>query len=66
MKYLCAWKGCTTTFIDPIPPGWTYLVTFRKTATAGVLNFAIDRVDRDAVLCPDHATQLDQLLFPLK
>lgn len=66
MRYLCAWKGCTAVYVSRLPPGWICFVTFRGTLTPGILDFTLDRVDRDAVLCPDHAAELDQLLFPLK
>jgi hypothetical protein len=66
IKFLCAWRNCKQSFSDPMPPGWTYLITFRMTtAIKGVLNFATDKVDRDAVLCPEHAAKLEDLLLPL-
>jgi hypothetical protein len=66
MKFRCAWKDCNATcdYLEDLPPEWSCLVTFRKTATPGVLDFRIDHVNRDALLCPEHSVALEKLLFP--
>lgn len=67
LTYRCAWKGCTATCADPasLPAGWIAIATFRGTRVAGLLDFANDRVYRDAVLCPDHAAALEAFLISL-
>jgi hypothetical protein len=59
----CAWGGCAESFsAEMLPEGWISLVTFRETATPGLLDFLKDRTQRDAVLCPAHAIALERQL----
>jgi len=63
MDLVCAFRGCSETCPHgELPAEWICLVTFRETATPGVLNFLTDRTERDAVLCPIHAGMLEGLL----
>lgn len=65
----CAWKGCEqscpSSAVAPLPEGWLCLITFHELANPGVLDFARDRVQRDAVLCPQHVRALEALLKPI-
>ena len=63
---ICAWDGCKETFRgDTMPKGWRSLQLFW--APFGVTNLMelskpSNIWDRDCVLCPGHARQLDGLL----
>lgn len=67
LTYRCAWRNCEATCTDPVrlPADWIAFATFRKTRVPGVLDFAIDPVLRDALLCPEHNAALEALLFPI-
>ena len=67
LTFRCAWAGCEANYSYPsaLPPGWVCLVTFRSTEVPGILSFGVDKVFRDAVLCPEHVAALERCLFPL-
>lgn len=67
VSFRCAWNECEETCSNPddLPSGWIALVTFRKTSVPGILNFAVDEVNRDAVLCPTHAAALERCLIAI-
>lgn len=55
----CAWKGCpaTTPVNDlPLPNFWRWLALYA--GPPGVHPLASRQLDRDAVLCPEHAQML--------
>lgn len=63
IRYICAWAGCGKRCHGlPPPDGWVCFATFIETQEPGVLRFQTDTVIRDAVLCPDHARELESLL----
>ena len=68
IKYvMCAWAGCTATCeMDDKPPGWINLLTWRSpwtTPEATIGETACGAFyERDAVLCPRHAAELETLL----
>src|SRR4051812_31126265 len=73
---MCAWKGCTcTTSFDKLPPGWVNLVVYRcdaphvdaKKSKPGKTVFAIHDEEwiRDAVLCDQHAMELELKLVTI-
>ena len=62
MQYLCAWAACARTFDEPMPPNWTWLVTWWAARPVGNIDFKTQPVIRDAVLCPEHSRALEAQL----
>lgn len=64
LQHRCAWKGCTATSpLDELPRDWRWLLVYwdRSEGNPNPFRGGV-RLDRDAVLCPEHARQLDGLL----
>jgi hypothetical protein len=62
---ICAWRGCTNSCKGETPAGWVNLSTWwswpepdATIAEAASSPFC----KRDAVLCPQHAAELERLL----
>jgi hypothetical protein len=63
---LCAWDGCQETFKGDMPRGWRWMYSYWSPQPH--INFAAipaEDMDRDAVLCPCHAQELESKLWPL-
>jgi hypothetical protein len=62
----CAWKGCRRSYSSSDQPvGWRILITYHSgRSTLAVLDFKDPsfKPERDAVLCPLHAAELEKLL----
>ena len=62
----CAWRGCSNHYQGEQPAGWINLLTWWSAWPAPNLTTAEVTsgpfCKRDAVLCPDHAAMLEQLL----
>lgn len=56
----CAWSGCMCSTRDPDKDGWSKLVLYRGCTNMNFLDIAPDLMDRDAVLCPEHAKELHE------
>ncbi len=63
---MCAWADCEATFEGYMPKGWRWLMVYwwaRPPANQKLWKIAMSSdCDRDAVLCPDHALQLESQL----
>ncbi len=66
---ICAWAGCDATFKGPMPEDWRWLLVYwrsRPAITTKLVKIANSRhCDRDAVLCPEHARELESQLKDL-
>lgn len=67
----CAWNECPAYYKGPMPQGWRNLLVFwSHNPIARITDIPGGTWDRDAVLCPQHAQELDALLknigVPLK
>lgn len=67
----CAWGGCAAHFKGPMPYGWRNLLVFwSRGPIMQITDIPGGTWDRDGVLCPQHAQDLDDLLInivvPLK
>jgi len=64
----CAWQGCTAHYQGDMPTGWVSLTTYWSPQP--ILDWKemmrSAHVYRDAVLCPDHNRQLENLLKALR
>ena len=62
MKYpsACAWSGCMCSTDDPDKNGWSKLILYRGRTELNFMKIAPGKMDRDAVLCPDHAKALHE------
>lgn len=60
MQSGCAWSGCMCRTSDPDKDGWSKLVLYRGRTKLNFMDIAPDRMDRDTVLCPDHAKALHE------
>lgn len=56
----CAWSGCMCSTHDPDKDGWSKLVMYRGNTKLNFLEIAPGMMDRDAVLCPEHAKALHE------
>jgi hypothetical protein len=56
----CAWSGCMCNTEDPDKAGWSKLILYRGRTKLDFMDIAPDLMDRDAVLCPDHAKALHE------
>lgn len=68
-RSMCIWGGCTaTTPSQMLEPGWRCLITYQGNWTPHTLARMLttgEGIERDCVLCPDHAEALEGLLKPL-
>lgn len=55
MGSMCAWSGCMCTSSDHDKDGWSKLVLYRGRTEPNFMAIAPDKMDSDAVLCPEHA-----------
>lgn len=59
----CAWNGCAAHYSGPMPDGWRNLLVFWSSGPiTRITDIPGDTWDRDGVLCPQHAQELDGLL----
>ena len=62
----CAWSGCACSTSDPDKDGWSKLLLYRGTTKPNFMDISPNKMDRDAVLCPEHAKTLhEDVLFNL-
>jgi len=64
---MCAWHGCLNTCEGDLPPDWINLLTWwwPQPSLRGVAEIVMSEFcTRDAVLCGEHARQLERLLKP--
>jgi hypothetical protein len=64
----CAWRLCRERADFPLPKGWWNLFCYESPEPILDVMFNpkhFHRHRRDAVLCPKHATILEDLLWPL-
>jgi hypothetical protein len=61
---MCAWRGCRAAFLGDMPVGWCWLTTYWSPQPK-TIDFLVDPVERDAVLCPEHRSVFEQALKDL-
>ena len=65
-RWRCAWKGCEESHTKPMPQGWRNVLIWYspEPESQKTIGRIANRTtcDRDIVLCPEHATELDRLL----
>jgi hypothetical protein len=68
---MCAWAGCTADYeiTGHLPEGWHSMIVFHNetspieiTEYGPALVLEDMKMTRDAVLCPEHAAELESLL----
>ena len=60
----CGWRGCTESFNGRVaPPGWVCLIAYHSPKPILDIKQIADW-RHDKVLCPAHAKELDNLLYP--
>lgn len=57
----CAWEGCKSVTSDHRKDGWSGLLLFSGKFRTNILD--ITPMERDCVLCPEHAAYLDEHLL---
>lgn len=66
MGSMCAWDGCGEHFQGRMPDGWRSLLLFWSAQPVDrIAEIRPETFDRDAVLCPAHARELDGQLKDL-
>lgn len=78
MGSMCSWNGCHAAYEatpdGQPPPGWRILYLMKRYTGGKLPNgepvlriFSADAgIERDCVLCPKHAEELKEKLFPLQ
>ena len=59
----CAWHGCGKITKNPDEQGWSKLLLYKGRTHTDFMAIADRDMQRDAVLCPEHATYLDDNLL---
>ena len=59
----CAWHGCGQTTKNPDGEGWSKLLLYKGRTRTDFMEIENRNMQRDAVLCPEHATYLDDALL---
>jgi hypothetical protein len=65
----CAWTGCSNACQGDLPPDWVYIVTWWwPQPTLRTIKEIVTgpTCTRDAVLCGQHARELESLLKPIR
>ena len=62
---MCAWAGCLNTCEGDLPRDWRWLLNWWSPQPDIKVIFTSGVCTRDAVLCGEHARQLESLLKPL-
>ena len=66
MSRICAWRGCTATCKGDLPRGWVFLIAYwSKKPFTNFMDIPPKDIYRDAVLCPEHARELESHLKDL-
>lgn len=66
MGGMCAWEDCDETYDGNMPNGWRRLLVFwSQGIILDVREIPQDTWDRDGVLCPEHARELESQLKDL-
>lgn len=60
MESMCSWSGCMCSTADPDKNGWSKLILYRGQTKLNFMDIVPDKIDRDAVLCPEHAKTLHE------
>lgn len=59
----CAWAGCGASTTDPDKQGWSKFLLYKGRTHTDFTEIAERNMQRDAVLCPEHASHLDNALL---
>jgi hypothetical protein len=59
----CAWDGCGALTKSPDEDGWSKMILYKGETTSDFLAISANDMQRDCVLCPQHARQLDDQLL---
>lgn len=60
---MCAWHGCGKATKNPDATGWHKLLLYKGETKFNVMEMEEKDMNRDTVLCPEHAAYLDQNLL---
>ena len=60
---ICAWRGCGKVSKDPHATGWHSMLLYKGKPKLNVLEIENRDMQRDSVLCPEHAAYLDEHLL---
>ncbi len=63
MPSLCAWHGCGKGTTNPDGDGWSKLLLYKGRTHLDFRKIAERDMNRDTVLCPEHAAYLDDNLL---
>ena len=63
----CAWRDCSASFKGDLPAGWRWVISHSLPTAELDLKTpaALDHLDLDIVLCPQHVQELQALLTPM-
>jgi hypothetical protein len=59
----CAWAGCGKATKNPYAAGWHSMLLYKGQPKLNFLEIEERNMQRDAVLCPEHAAYLDEHLL---
>jgi hypothetical protein len=63
IRRMCCWQGCEATYQGDQPADWRHLLMFWSPRPVGAFVDIPDATwDRDGVLCPQHAAELEGVL----
>lgn len=60
---ICAWHGCGKVTKNPYAAGWHSMLLYKGQPKLNVLEIENRNMQRDSVLCPEHARYLDEHLL---
>ncbi|SFH22918.1 hypothetical protein [Ensifer sp. OV372] len=60
---MCAWHGCGKVAKNPYAAGWHSMLLYKGQPKLNFIEIEERNVQRDAVLCPEHARHLDERLL---
>lgn len=63
MPSICAWQGCGKMTKNPDDAGWHNMLLYKGKPKLSFLEIENHNMQRDTVLCPEHANYLDQNLL---
>ena len=63
LSSMCAWHGCGKTTKNPDAAGWHKLLLYKGETKLNVMEIEDRNMQRDAVLCPEHAAYIDTSLL---
>ena len=59
LSSICAWHGCGKVTKNPYAAGWHSMLLYKGQPKLNFMEIEDRNMQRDAVLCPEHAAYLD-------